>query len=99
MLELKREYLEREKPQREAMCAKPISCKPIDSDKTHLTLFIVFMLVTTLIYMAWSVNQQAAVRESMQRMVDEQREADSKVDRFAKSLRLRNVDVRKELAQ
>lgn len=99
MLELKRQYLESEKPQRESMCAKPISCKPIDSDKTHLTLFIVFMLVTTLVYIAWSVNQQSQIKESMQRMVDEQREADSKVDRFAKSLRLNKIDVRKAVEQ
>lgn len=104
VLEMRREYFEHEKPKLEALACAAATCKPKASSHTHWTLFIIFMLITTLVwYMAWNVHQQAKVRESLQNIADdmqvEKTQTDKKVNVFLRQLKSQGIDPKNLVKQ
>lgn len=103
VLDMRRDYFEHEKPKREAMACAAATCAPKASDKTHMMLFIVFMLAMTLVYMAWSIHHTAKVRESLQNIADEMHvekmQTDKKVNVFLRQLKSQGVDPKRLVKQ
>jgi hypothetical protein len=85
-----RVYREQDKPRLERMAASSTNCTKIVSDKTHLYLFIAFMLVTTTIYMAWNIHHVNMLRNDVQQIVNEKDEAKRKADYFFQSVQNRS---------
>ena len=86
-----RVYREQDKPMLERIAASETACpKVVVSDKTHLYLFIVFMLATTTIYMAWNIHHVNMLRNDVQQIVGEKDEAKRKADYFFQSVQNRS---------
>ena len=60
---------------------------PSFADKAGVTIFIVFMLVTMVIYVAWSIHHINKVNESLRQIVDQQSTAEGQADLFFKTVR------------
>lgn len=78
-----RVYREQDKPTLERMATGSTACSNVVvSDKTHLYLFIAFMLATTTIYMAWNIHHVSKLRSDVQQIVGEKDEMKRKADYF-----------------
>ena len=82
-----RQYREQERPQLERLATAEIPRVHGLSNKTHMVLFMVFMLVTTVFYMAWNIHHVNNLRQSVDTIVRDQSTAEGKAQLFFNAVR------------
>jgi hypothetical protein len=82
-----RQYREQERPQLERLATAEIPRVHGLSNKTHMVLFMVFMLLTTIFYMAWNIYHVNNLRQSVDTIVREQSTAEGKAQLFFNAVR------------
>jgi len=82
-----RQYREQERPQLERLATAQVAKTEGLSNKTHMVLFMLFMLVTTVFYMAWNIYHVNNLRQSVDTIVREQSTAEGKAQLFFNAVR------------
>jgi hypothetical protein len=82
-----RQYREQERPQLERLATAELPRVQGLSNKTHMVLFMLFMLFTTVFYMAWNIYHVNSLRKSVDTIVREQSTAEGKAQLFFNAVR------------